>query len=81
MCLYADDAALVAALARALVETEARRWQTDSTVPAHRIETLRLAAWRASRSALDDVLLIRVPDCPHPPGRREHAARARQGRT
>jgi glutamate---cysteine ligase / carboxylate-amine ligase len=57
VCLYADDAALVAALARALVETEARRWQAGSAVPAHRIEMLRLAAWRASRSGLDDVLL------------------------
>jgi carboxylate-amine ligase len=57
VCLYADDAALVAALARALVETEARRWRAGSAVPAHRIEMLRLAAWRASRSGLDDVLL------------------------
>ena len=27
VCLYADDAVLIAALARALVETEARRWR------------------------------------------------------
>jgi carboxylate-amine ligase len=57
VCLYADDAALIAALARALVETEARRWRAGSAVPAQRIEMLRLAAWRASRSGLDDVLL------------------------
>src|SRR6201993_399880 len=57
VCLYADDAALVAALARALVETEARRWQAGSAAPVHRIEMLRLAAWRASRSGLDNVLL------------------------
>lgn len=57
VCLYADDAALIAALARALVETEARRWQAGAAVPVYRIELLRLAAWRASRSGLDDVLL------------------------
>ena len=57
VCLYADDAALVAALARALVQTEASRWQAGSAVPVQRIELLRLAAWRASRSGLDDVLL------------------------
>jgi carboxylate-amine ligase len=57
VCLYADDAALIASLARALVETEARHWRVGSAIPTHRIEMLRLAAWRASRSSLDDVLL------------------------
>ncbi len=57
VCLYADDAVLIAALARALVETEARRWQASTAVPAQRVELLRLATWRASRSGLDDVLL------------------------
>jgi carboxylate-amine ligase len=44
VCLYADDAALIAALARALVETEARLWRAGSAIPAHRIEMLRLAS-------------------------------------
>jgi glutamate---cysteine ligase / carboxylate-amine ligase len=57
VCLYADDAVLIAALCRALVETEARRWQAGADVPRRRTEILRLAAWRASRSGLDDVLL------------------------
>ena len=66
VCLYADDAALIAALARALVETEARRWRAGSAIPAHRIEILRLAAWRASRSGLDDVLLSPHTGLPEP---------------
>jgi carboxylate-amine ligase len=66
VCLYADDAALIAALARALVETEARRWRAGSATPAHRIEVLRLAAWRASRSGLDDVLLSPHTGLPEP---------------
>jgi carboxylate-amine ligase len=66
VCLYADDAALIAALARALAETEARRWRAGSAVPAQRIEMLRLAAWRASRSGLDDVLLNPRTGLPEP---------------
>jgi carboxylate-amine ligase len=66
VCLHADDAALIAALARALAETEARRWRAGSPIPAHRIEMLRLAAWRASRSGLDDVLLNPHTGLPEP---------------
>ena len=57
VCLRADDAVLIAALARALVETAARAWRQDRPVREVRPELLRLAAWRASRSGLDDVLL------------------------
>ncbi|HEX4397164.1 MAG TPA: glutamate--cysteine ligase [Trebonia sp.] len=57
VCLHADDAVLVAALCRALVDTEARRWRAGADLPPRRTEMLRLAAWRASRSGLDDVLL------------------------
>jgi len=66
VCLYADDAALVAALARALVETEARHWRAGLPVPAQRVEVLRLATWRASRSGLDDVLLSPRTGQPEP---------------
>jgi carboxylate-amine ligase len=66
VCLYADDAALIAALARALVETEAGRWRAGSAIPAQRIETLRLAAWRASRSGLDDDLINPHTGLPEP---------------
>jgi carboxylate-amine ligase len=57
VCLRADDAVLVAALSRALVETEARAWRAGGDVPGQRVEMLRLASWRASRSGLEYSLL------------------------
>jgi carboxylate-amine ligase len=57
VCLYPEDAVLVAALARALVETEARGWRDGVDVPRQRTEILRLGAWRASRSGLGGDLL------------------------
>jgi carboxylate-amine ligase len=66
VCLYADDAVLIAALTRGLVETEARAWQAGSVVPDHRLEMLRLASWRASRSGLEDTLLSPLTSLPEP---------------
>jgi YbdK family carboxylate-amine ligase len=68
VCLYADDAVLIAALARALVDTEARAWQSrpDAPPPPERIEMLRLAAWRASRSGLDVDLINPANGRPEP---------------
>jgi glutamate---cysteine ligase / carboxylate-amine ligase len=66
VCLHADDAVLLAALARALVETEARSWRAGRSAPSQRLGLLRLAAWRASRSGLDDVLLDPVTFLPQP---------------
>jgi carboxylate-amine ligase len=66
VCLYADDAVLVAALARALVDTEARRWRAGEVTTHRRIELLRLAAWRASRSGLDDDLISPLTGMPEP---------------
>jgi carboxylate-amine ligase len=57
VCQHADDAVLIAALVRGLVETEARNWQAGRPARPVRTEQLRLAAWRASRSGLDDVLI------------------------
>jgi glutamate---cysteine ligase / carboxylate-amine ligase len=64
VCLQAEDAVLVAALARALVETEARAAREGKAAPPTRTELLRLAAWRASRSGLDDDLLNPVTGLP-----------------
>jgi glutamate---cysteine ligase / carboxylate-amine ligase len=64
VCLQADDAVLVAALVRALVETEARAARDGKPVLPTRTELLRLAAWRASRSGLDDALLDPVTGLP-----------------
>jgi carboxylate-amine ligase len=68
VCLYADDTALIAALARALVETEARRWRAGEAVPPDRVEMLRLASWRASRSGVADMLLHPLTGTPEPTG-------------
>jgi len=64
--LHADDTVLIAALARALVETEARAAREGKAASRMRTEVLRLAAWRASRSSLDDVLLSPVTGLPEP---------------
>ncbi|MEU3148065.1 MULTISPECIES: glutamate--cysteine ligase [unclassified Streptomyces] len=67
VCLEASLPVLLAALARALVETSARAWQDG--VPPDRVGTslLRLASWRAGRSGLDGPLL-------HPGTMRETSA-------
>ena len=57
VCLDVDDAVLLAALARALVETAVRAWRAGTPADPVRLELLRLAAWRAGRSGLDGVLL------------------------
>ena len=57
VCQHADDAVLIAALVRGLVETEARNWQAGQPPGRCVPSRLRLAAWRASRSGLDDVLI------------------------
>ena len=64
VCLRAEDAVLIAALARALVETEARSWREGRNEPPTRTELLRLAAWRASRPGLDAALLNPVTGLP-----------------
>jgi carboxylate-amine ligase len=57
VCLLPEDAATIAALVRALVETAATEWMAG--VPADDVSTaiLRLASWRASRFGLDQDLL------------------------
>jgi carboxylate-amine ligase len=57
VCLLADDAVLLAALSRALVETAARSWRAGIPLAPVRTELLRLAGWRAARSGLDGDLL------------------------
>jgi YbdK family carboxylate-amine ligase len=64
VCLYAQDTVLIATLARALVETEARRWRDGIPARRGRAELLRLSAWRASRSGINDVLISPVTGLP-----------------
>lgn len=57
VCLRAEDAALIAVLVRALVETASREWR-DGVEPAP-VPTvlLRMAAWQASNCGLNGELL------------------------
>lgn len=66
VCLFAQDTVLVAALARGLVDTEARRWREGIPAQRTRAELLRLSAWRASRSGMNDVLISPVTGLPEP---------------
>jgi glutamate---cysteine ligase / carboxylate-amine ligase len=58
VCREPRDALLLAALTRGLVETAAREWAAGEPAAPVRTELLRLAAWRAGRSGIDDVLLL-----------------------
>lgn len=57
VCLLPDDAVLLAALVRALVDTAADAWRAGEPPTSLRLELLRLSAWRASRSGIDGDLL------------------------
>jgi glutamate---cysteine ligase / carboxylate-amine ligase len=57
VCLDPDDAVLVAALVRGLVETGIAEWGAGVEADPVRTEVLRLAAWRAGRSGLSGSLL------------------------
>ena len=68
VCLDARDAAMIAALVRALVETAAREWeagQAPDMVPA---AILRQGAWRASRFGVHGDLLHPVRHTPDTAG-------------
>lgn len=57
VCLHVDDTVLIAALARALVDTAAADWRDGRWAPEVRSELIRLASWRASRFGLHGELL------------------------
>ena len=68
VCLAAEDAATLAVLIRALVETAAAGWRAGEPVDDVAGRVLRLASWRASRSGVGGELL-------HPLSRRPVPAR------
>ncbi|MGC5629292.1 carboxylate-amine ligase [Georgenia sp. Z1344] len=57
ICLSASEAVLVAAFARAMVETAARRWADGEPAPAVPAAVIRLAQWQAARHGLTGDLL------------------------
>jgi carboxylate-amine ligase len=66
VCLFADDAVLLAALVRGLAETAARQWRDGvKPVPASALQ-LRLASWQASRFGLDGELNHPLTGQPRP---------------
>ncbi|SER30225.1 carboxylate-amine ligase [Microlunatus flavus] len=52
VCPRVEDAVLIAALCRALVDTAIRSWTHHAPAPDVGSELVRLASWRASRSGL-----------------------------
>jgi carboxylate-amine ligase len=66
VCMLADDAVLLAALVRGLVETAARERRAGEPPRPVRVELLRLATWRASRSGLTADLVHPVTGRPTP---------------
>ncbi|MFB4310947.1 glutamate--cysteine ligase [Actinomadura sp. GTD37] len=57
VCLDADDAVLMAALVRALVDTAAVAWRAGEPPDPVRADLMRLAMWRAGRSGLRNDLI------------------------
>jgi carboxylate-amine ligase len=57
VCLRPEDAVLIAALVRALVDTAAADWTAGREPNPVRTEVLKLATWRAGRSGLDETLI------------------------
>lgn len=57
VCTEVDDAVLIAALCRGLVETAAAQWRAGEPVPVWRSDLLRAAHWRAGRFGLSGLLL------------------------
>jgi carboxylate-amine ligase len=66
VCRTTDDAVLVAALVRALVEVAVQEWRDGREPAPVRTGILRLAGWQAARSGLDGVLLDPVGWRPAP---------------
>lgn len=66
VCLRAEDAVLIAALARALVQTAARQWYEGLPPPPVPAPLLRLASWQASRYGIDAGLLHPMTAVPCP---------------
>ena len=57
VCRRAGDAAILAALARGLVETAAREWAAGTAAPDVPRAVLRAASWQAARQGLAGTLL------------------------
>ncbi|MFF4646242.1 glutamate--cysteine ligase [Streptomyces sp. NPDC001389] len=68
VCLEPGTPVLIAALARALVDTAARAWRAGLPPARVGVGLLRLASWQAAKSGLDGPLLDPRTMSPAPPG-------------
>lgn len=66
ICVYAQDAAVIAAVIRALVETSAQEWRLGTAPPDVDTGTLRLSNWQASRFGVNGPLLGPLDGRPRP---------------
>jgi glutamate---cysteine ligase / carboxylate-amine ligase len=66
VCLYADDAVLLAALVRGLAETAAREWRRGKAPAPVSALQLRLASWQAGRFGLGAELIDPQTNQPRP---------------
>ncbi|MFJ5551149.1 glutamate--cysteine ligase [Streptomyces sp. NPDC093225] len=67
VCLDPDTPVLLAALARALVDTAVRAWRAGDPPARIGVGLLRLASWRAAKSGLEGPLLDPRSMAPAPP--------------
>ncbi|WP_434995664.1 glutamate--cysteine ligase [Arthrobacter sp. Ld5] len=66
VCLFAEDAGVIAALARGLVETAARDWRAGLPPAAISAPALRLASWQARLSGMNGNLVHPLTGRPAP---------------
>ena len=66
VCFTAEEAVVLAALCRGLVETAAREWQTGAAAPDVPTQLLRLASWQAGREGLGGQLIDWRTGLPRP---------------
>ena len=66
VCVDVEDALLVAALCRGLVDTGAAAWARGEAAPDVPTAMLRLATWQAGREGVDGVLLQPATSTPAP---------------
>lgn len=68
VCLFASHAAVIATLARALVETAAREWRAGVAPLLVDTPVLRAWTWRASRCGIESLLVNPLSSLPAPAG-------------
>ena len=66
VCMEASHTAAIAAIVRALVERAAQEWRAGIPAPRLSAAQLRLAAWKASQSGVEDTLLHPLLNTPCP---------------